>query len=228
MGSHHWLSGSLTLSLFFVVGCSWISHARPAPTTTSGSQGGGHGHCCPNRSQGGASGQINPDGKGMKEMRALLCRTPPDQTGRYSFFVSQYRLPLGATGQQRATAFAIMSGYKVNMQLVQARASAQEARLIAQMQAQQQTLTGMHQQAIDAIQRIGAMNATEAASSAQGARFDQQENNISRQGQGFSNYLLDQSVVQNNKVGGTGMVGHATMWNSTADALVRIPIVTRS
>jgi hypothetical protein len=28
-------------------------------------------------------------------------------------------------------------------------------------------------------------------------------------------------VVQNNNVGGTGAVGHATVWNSTANALVQ-------
>jgi hypothetical protein len=55
----------------------------------------------------------------------------------------------------------------------------------------------------------------------QWSSFDQQQNNISRQRQGFSNYLLDQSAAQNNNVGGTGMVGHATMWDSTADALVK-------
>jgi hypothetical protein len=34
--------------------------------------------------------------------------------------------------------------------------------------------------------------------------------------QGFSNYLLDQSVVQDNNTG-----GHGTAWNSTAEALVK-------
>lgn len=173
-----------------------------------------------------ATGQINPDGKGMVELGAMLCRTPVDQHGSYSFTVSQYQLPLGASEQQRETAVAIMSSYKVNLQLVQARANALAAPMIAQFQQHQQALMSFTQAQIARTQQIGAqatarMNATEAANQAQWAGFDQQENNISRQGQGFSNYLLDQSVVQNNNVGGTGMVGHATMWNSTADALVK-------
>lgn len=44
---------------------------------------------------------------------------------------------------------------------------------------------------------------------------------ISRRGQGFSNYLRDQTMVQNNNVRGTGIVGHAAVWNSTADAPVK-------
>jgi len=82
----------------------------------------------------------------------------------------------------------------------------------------QQQIANIHQIGADATAR---MNATEAANQAQWAGFDQHENDISRQGQGFSNYLLDQSVVQNNNVGGTGMVGHSTQWNSVANAMVQ-------
>jgi len=62
----------------------------------------------------------------------------------------------------------------------------------------------------------GAVNATEAANSAEQANFDQNEDNISRNGQGFSNYLLDQSVVQDNQNN-----THGTAWNSQADAMVK-------
>jgi hypothetical protein len=177
-----------------------------------------------------ATGQLNPDGTAMRDMKILLCRSTPNQIGQYFFAITKCLLPLGATDQQRATANAIMASYKPDMQRAQAIANAQAAPIIAQMQqtyqAHQQALMSFTQQQIARTQQIGAqatarMNATEAANQAQWAGFDQQENNISRQGQGFSNYLLDQSVVQNNNVGGTGMVGHATMWNSTADALVK-------
>jgi hypothetical protein len=177
-----------------------------------------------------ATGQLNPDGTAMRDMKILLCRSTPTQIGQYFFTITKCLLPLGATDQERATANAIMASYKPDMQRAQAIANAQAAPIIAQMQqtyqAHQQALMSFTQQQIARTQQIGAqatarMNATEAANQAQWAGFDQQENNISRQGQGFSNYLLDQSVVQNNNVGGTGMVGHATMWNSTADALVK-------
>ena len=58
--------------------------------------------------------------------------------------------------------------------------------------------------------------ATEAANSAEDASFNQHENDISRNGQGFSNYLLDQNVIQNNFTG-----AHSTQWNSAADAMVK-------
>jgi hypothetical protein len=173
---------------------------------------------------------LNPDGTAMRDMKILLCRSTPNQIGQYFFTITKCLLPLGPTDQERATANAIMASYKPDMQRAQAIANAQAAPIIAQMQqtyqAHQQALMSFTQQQIARTQQIGAqatarMNATEAANQAQWAGFDQQENNISRQGQGFSNYLLDQSVVQNNNVGGTGMVGHATMWNSTADALVK-------
>jgi len=65
------------------------------------------------------------------------------------------------------------------------------------------------------------MNATEAANDAQHAGYRSQQNTNAQNSAGFSNYLLDQSVVQNNNVNGTGAVGHATVWNSTANAMVQ-------
>jgi hypothetical protein len=61
----------------------------------------------------------------------------------------------------------------------------------------------------------------EAANDAQHAGYWAQQDTNAKNSAGFSNYLLDQSVVQNNNVGGTGEVGHATVWNSTANALVK-------
>ena len=134
-------------------------------------------------------------------MEILLCRSTPNQNGMYQFILTKCLLPLGATDQQHATANAIMASYKPDMQRAQAIANAQAAPVIAQMQqtyqAHQQALMSFTQQQIANIQQIGAnatarMNATEAANQAQWSGFDQQENNISKQGQGFSNYLLDQ------------------------------------
>lgn len=173
-----------------------------------------------------ATGQINGDGRGMKEMWTMLCRAPVDQWGDYGFTTSQYQLPLGASAQQRATSQAIISSYQVNMQRVQAMSNAQLAPAMAAFQQNQNALMSFTQAQIAHTKQIGAeatarMNATEAANQQQWAGFDKQEENISRQGQGFSNYLLDQTVVQNNNVAGTGLVGHATLWNTEADALVK-------
>ncbi len=177
-----------------------------------------------------ATGQFNPDGQGMQELETMLCRTQPDQYGSYKFILSQYQAPLGSTDQQRAVGNAIIASFQWNEQLVSQRATAQAAPEIAHLKqvdaAQRQAVQATTARAVANIQQIGAnatarMNNTEAANQQQWAGFDQHESNISRQGQGFSNYLLDQSVVQNNNVGGTGMVGHATLWNTQANALVQ-------
>jgi hypothetical protein len=166
----------------------------------------------------------------MRDMTALLCRSAPIQSGQYFFTYTKCLLPLGPTDQQRATANAIMGSYKPDMQRAQAIANAQSAPVIAQMQqiyqVHQQALMSFTQQQIARTHQIGAdatarYNATQPANDAQHAQWSQGEDNISRQGQGFSNYILDQTVVQDNNMYGNGTVGHGTVWNSQADALVK-------
>jgi hypothetical protein len=177
-----------------------------------------------------ATGQLNPDGTAMREMNMLLCRGTPDQYGMYQLTRTTSLLPLGATDQQRATALAIVASYKTDMQRAQALANAQSAPVIARMQqtyqAHQQALMSFTQGQIANIHQIGAnatarYNATQIANDQQHAAWRQGEDNISRNGQGFSNYILDQTVVQDNNMYGNGTIGHGTVWNSTADALVR-------
>jgi hypothetical protein len=182
----------------------------------------------PSGSQGqcvSATGQLNPDGTGMRQMEMLLCRSTPNQNGMYTLILTKCLLPLGATDQQRATANAIMASYKADMQRAQAIANAQSAPIIAQMQqtyqAHQQALMSFTQQQIANIHQIGAdatarYNATEAANSAEQSSWEAGQNANARNDQGFSNYLLDQSVVQNNSTG-----THTTNWNSAADAMVK-------
>jgi hypothetical protein len=173
-----------------------------------------------------ATGQINGDGRGMKEMWNMLCRAPVDRWGDYGFTTSYYQLPLGASDQQRATAMAIVSSYQVNQQRLQALSNAQLAPMMAQFQQHQQALMSFTQAQIAHTREIGA-EATQRYNDADRARiqssqdFNAREDNISRQGQGFSNYILDQTVVQDNNMYGNGTIGHGTFWNSEADALVK-------
>jgi hypothetical protein len=177
-----------------------------------------------------ATGQLNPDGTAMREMNMLLCRSTPDQNGMYFLTRTTCLLPLGATDQQHATANAIMASYKADMQRAQALANAQSAPIIARMQqtyqAHQQALMSFTQQQIANIHQIGAnatarYNATQAANDQQHATWRQGEDDISRNGRGFSNYLLDQTVIQDNNMYSNGTISHGTVWNSTADALVK-------
>jgi hypothetical protein len=171
-----------------------------------------------------ATGQLNPDGSGMRDMMMQLCKSTPDKNGFFFFTLTKCLLPLGATDQQRATANAIIASYKADMQRAESIASAASAPMINQMQqtyqAHQQALMSFTQQQIANTRQIGQqatarMNATEAANSAEQSSWDASQNANARNAQGFSNYLLDQTVVQNNSTG-----GHSTDWNSTADALV--------
>ena len=93
-------------------------------------------------------------------------------------------------------------------------------------EAQQKALVARSQQISNGIRQIGAnatarMNAIEQANDAQHAGYNAQQDSNARNGQGFSNYLLDQTVIQDNNMYGNGTVGHGTVWNSTADALVK-------
>ena len=169
-----------------------------------------------------ATGQVNLGDKGMKEFRELMCGTPPYQNGVYEYKVSFYWLAPGATNRQRAICDAIMVSYRVDQQ----RVDAQAAPYIRMLQEHTQALMALTQQQIARTRQIGADAMARAREDdvehdQQHAAWRQGEDDISRRGQGFSNYILDQTVVQNNNVAGTGMVGHATLWNSTAEALVK-------
>jgi hypothetical protein len=173
-----------------------------------------------------AIGQVNADGKGMKELMELVCRTPADPKGAYTFIVSQYQLPLGATQRQRATSAAIMASYRVDEQRVQTQVNAQTAQFHQIMQAHTQALESFTQQQIARTRQIGA-EATERYYEAD-REHDQQhadwrhgEDIQARRDQTFSNYLLDQTVVQDNNMYNNGTIGHGTLWNATADALVK-------
>ena len=57
------------------------------------------------------------------------------------------------------------------------------------------------------------MNELQREHDIQNQGFEQHENDISRNGQGFSNYLLDQTVIRDVQDPNT----HATVWNRAAE-----------
>ncbi len=171
-----------------------------------------------------ATGQINPDGRGMQDMFRVICVNPAHD-GLYSFLDSVVEYPLSEAGQMNTIAPAIIGSYQVNMALITRNANAQSAPFIAhlkQVDAQQrQAAQAFTQNAVNNIHAIGAaatarMNATEAANDAQHASWNAGQTANAQNAQGFSNYLLDQNVVQNNYTG-----AHSTQWNSAADAMVQ-------
>lgn len=165
-------------------------------------------------------------GKGMFEVDEMLCAQQPDQTGAYHFTAFFYELPAATVSDtERATAAAIMKSFQWDEALVAQRATAEAAPFIAQMQRNyermESDLIARSQRAVDNIHAIGAqatqrMRDNDLRNEQQHQQWRNQQDVDSRNAQGFSNYLLDQTVVQDNLYN-----AHGTVWNSTADALVK-------
>jgi hypothetical protein len=170
-----------------------------------------------------AMGHMDPDGKGMQSFNDMMCAMDPNPSyGGYSVLLDHALLPNAVADKEQDLQKAIIATYKVNAQVVNQQMAAQKQ----QKQQSDQQIRASAQQYVNQIHQIGQqatarMNATEAANDAQHAGYFAQQNSNAQNAAGFSNYLLDQSVVQNNNVGGTGAVGHATVWNATAGALVK-------
>ena len=150
------------------------------------------------------TGQIDPeDGKGPSEMNAIFCVGPLAPGGDYGSAVYYTAVPLQFADKERATMGAILASFNVNQAVVNAQAAA------------------IAKPAIDAIHEIGRRAAQQAADAhaandahnrAVEGRWDSQD----KRNQAFSNYLLDQTVIQDNELN-----AHGTVWNQTADELVR-------
>jgi len=181
-------------------------------------------------------GHIDLDGQGMKALNDLMCMSPLTQWGAYSILRNTSVMTDAQAVQEHNTVVAIVQSLNVNQQVM----NQQAQQKLAQKQANDQAITRNADIAVQNIRNIGAQataryNATQAANDAQHAGYwaQQQSNaaqhaewnegqiNNARNGQGFSNYILDQTVIQGNDLDGTA-VGHATVWNNTAEALVKL------
>lgn len=136
--------------------------------------------------------------------------------------IFQSLVPVELADRERATAGAIMASFQMNQGVVAQQANAISAPSIA----------AIHEIGRQAAARSAATN---AANDAQHASYWAQQNNNAaqhsdwsagqdnnaRNNHGFSNYILDQTVVEDNNMYGNGTVGHGTVYNSTADALIK-------
>ena len=162
-------------------------------------------------------GHIDLDGQGMKALNDLMCMSPLTQWGAYTIMRNTCVMTDAQAEQEHNTVVAIIQSLNINKQVMDQQAQQK----LAQKQANDQQIMAQSQAAVDRIHQIGAqatarMNATEAANDAQHASWNAGQTANAQNAQGFSNYLLDQSVVQNNNTG-----AHATLWNNAADGLVQ-------
>jgi hypothetical protein len=181
-------------------------------------------------------GHIDLDGQGMKSLNDFMCMSPPTQWGAYSILRNTGVMTDPQAAQENDTIKAMAQSLNINQQVM----NQQMQQKLAQKQANDQAIMRNSAIAVQNIKNIGAQataryNATQAANDAQHAGYwAQQQSNAAqhaewnagqidnaRNGQGFSNYILDQTVIQGNDWDSTA-VGHATVWNSTAEALVKL------
>ena len=150
------------------------------------------------------SGQMDArDGKGLRELNSVFYQGPLASIGSYMNLAYHTAVPMQFADKERATMGAILASFTVNQAIVQA-----EARAIAAP-------------AIDAIHEVGRRAAQQAADAhaandAHNRAVEQRWDSLDKGHQAFSNYLLDQTVIQDND-----LHAHGTVWNQTADALVR-------
>ena len=181
-------------------------------------------------------GHIDPDGQGMKALNDVMCESQPAQWGAFSILRNFGIMTDAQAAQEQNTIIAMAQSLKVNQQVM----NQQAQQKLAQKQANDAQITRNAQQAINNIHQIGAQataryNAQQAANDAQHAGYWAQQNANAaqhaqwnagqdaqaRSNQNFNNYLLDQTVVQDNNMYNNGTIGHGTLWNTTADALVK-------
>jgi hypothetical protein len=163
------------------------------------------------------TGHLSAAGKSY-EMNSVLCMGAPGQGGLYGLSIFHSIVPNAYADQERATVNAIFASFQVNTALINKQVAAATAPVIAAMNKQVEAQANQY---INNIHQIGQqttarINASEAANSDEQASFNASQTANAQNVQGFSNYLLDQSVVQNNSTG-----AHSTQWTSTANALVQ-------
>jgi hypothetical protein len=149
-------------------------------------------------------GQLDAhNGKGMMEFNTVFCSGPLSRMGQYGNFAFHTAVPVAIAAQERATMSSILGSFEVNMQVVNGESAAIAAPAIERIHAIGRAAAAQAQQAHEMNDRHNA---------GVEAHWDSQD----KHNQAFSNYLLDQTVISDNE-----NTGHATVWNQTADALVK-------
>jgi hypothetical protein len=150
------------------------------------------------------TGNIDPqDGKGQREMNTVFCTSPPARFGSYMNMAYHTAVPIAYADKERTTMGAIIASFTPNEAVIRRQANAIAAPQIARI----------HEIGRQAAQQAASAHAAEDAHNRSvEQRWDAQD----KQNQAFSNYLLDQTVIQDNAKG-----THSTEWNQTADAMVK-------
>jgi len=142
-------------------------------------------------------------GQPALQFEGTFCQSQQDPSGAFMNLANLAFVPAAQEASEHATLLAVLGSFQVNQSIVNAQAAA------------------LAKPTIDAIHQIGRdVDARIAASDQQMAErrssFEQHNDAMDRTSQGFSNYILDKSVVLDNNYN-----AHGTMWNNEAEALVK-------
>jgi hypothetical protein len=143
------------------------------------------------------------EGRGLKEFNSVFCSGPLLPGGQYSNLLYHTAVPVRFADQERATMGAILASYSVNQAVIEQQTNAIAAPGIA----------AIHEIGRRALQHAADIHTREDI---QRQGVEQRWDSRDRRNQAFGNYLLDQTVIQDNQNN-----AHGTVWNQTADALVR-------
>jgi hypothetical protein len=137
-----------------------------------------------------------------KQMEGTFCQAQPDSSGTFTNIANLAFVPTELAARERSTVHAMLSSFQINQAVFDAQENAAAA------------------PGIEAIHQIGRdVNARIAVSDQQNAQikssFEQHNDVMDRTSQGFSNYILDKSVIRDTETG-----AHATTWDTTAQTIV--------
>ncbi len=137
------------------------------------------------------------------QFEGTFCQGQQDSSAGFMNLANLSFAPPQFAARDRATLRAMLGSFQVNNSIVNSQAAA------------------LAKPTIDAIHEIGRqvdarIQASDQQMSEQKAWFEKHNDVMDRTSQGFSNYILDKSVILDNENN-----THGTEWNDTAAALVR-------
>jgi hypothetical protein len=146
-----------------------------------------------------------PAGQGQPalQFQGSFCQSQLDGSGAFMNLANLAFVPAELAASEHATLIAMLSSFQVNQSVVNQQAAALAA----------PTIEAIHQIGRDVTARIAESDRQMAD---RRSSFDQHNDAMDRSSQGFSNYMLDKSVILDNRNN-----AHATAWNAEAEALVK-------
>jgi hypothetical protein len=149
------------------------------------------------------SGNAEGQGQQALQVEGTFCQGPQDGRGGFMNLANLVFAPAGVAAGEQSTLRAMLASFQVNQSVVNAQAAALAGPVVE----------AIHQIGRDVDARI---RESDRQNDERRAAFDAHNDAMDRSSQGFSNYILDKSVILDNQNN-----AHGTMWNDTAAALVQ-------